>query len=94
MTDYKKLYSDLLTNERVGRRERLAMEMLHNQGFCETSILDNIERWIEGKSPAPIKLGAKKRGRKAKAKKAVAKTLKTGKRRYTKKSKYWKKLGK
>lgn len=89
-TDYKKAYADLITADRVNLRERIATEV--NRCGWGMEKAQEMYDWIVSDQP---QLNAK-RGPKPKAKKKELKVVtfgvpKKGKRRYIKRSKFWKK---
>ena len=98
--DYKKDYIDLFSANQINLRERIATEMYRRNGIWDEPNADRMVQWIEGNtkkvrvdgpySPSGMLKAIGVRGKAAKDILA-GKNPKTGKRRYTKRSKRWKK---
>lgn len=81
--DYKKDYEDLFQSDAVQRRERIAMAIFNRNGFWDERTASNMEEWMIEDS-AKIKVSSV-------VSHGMAAPSAQPKRKYTKKSKRWKK---
>jgi len=92
--DYKQAYYDLISADKIGMRERIAVGLAASRGAFSKQEADAMYSWIQNGADKKLANPTKAKGKRGRPKKVMtlelaAPTRSKKRRKYTKKSKFW-----